>query len=85
MSREGFSDRFSRKGCFQGVDINNKKWALGINYSNSGERLQGNKIWIEDRGIKVSSSQIQISKRIGVDYAGNDAHLPYRFVIDYKS
>jgi DNA-3-methyladenine glycosylase len=58
--------------------------ALGIHYSNSGESLTGNTIWIEDRGIKVPSSQIQISKRIGVDYAGKDAHLPYRFFIDYK-
>jgi len=57
---------------------------LGIHYSHSGESLLGNKIWIEDRGIKVSSSQIQISKRIGVDYAGKDALLPYRFFIDYK-
>ena len=45
---------------------------------------KANKIWIEDRGIKVPSSQIQISKRIGVDYAGKDALLPYRFLIDYK-
>jgi DNA-3-methyladenine glycosylase len=58
--------------------------ALGIHYSNSGESLLGNKIWIEDRGIKVPSSQIQISKRIGVDYAGKDALLPYRFFINYK-
>jgi DNA-3-methyladenine glycosylase len=58
--------------------------ALGIHYLNSGENLMGNKIWVEDRGIKVPSSQIQISKRIGVDYAGKDALLPYRFVIDYE-
>jgi len=56
--------------------------ALGIHYSNSGESLLGNKIWIEDRGIKVPSSQIHVSKRIGVDYAGKDALLPYRFFID---
>ena len=58
--------------------------ALGIHFSHSGESLLGNKIWIEDRGIKITSSRIQISKRIGVDYAGNDALLPYRFVIEYK-
>jgi DNA-3-methyladenine glycosylase len=58
--------------------------ALGIHYLNSGENLLGNKIWVVDRGIKVPSSQIQISKRIGVDYAGKDALLPYRFVIDYE-
>ena len=59
--------------------------ALGIHYSYSGESLLGNKIWIEDKGIKISSSQIKISKRIGVDYAGKDSLLPYRFFIDYKS
>ena len=58
--------------------------ALGIHYSHSGESLQGKKIWIEDKGIKISSSQIQISKRIGVDYAGKDALLPYRFFIEYE-
>ncbi|MBK5285313.1 MAG: DNA-3-methyladenine glycosylase [Bacteroidia bacterium] len=55
--------------------------ALGIHYSHSGESLLGNKIRIEDKGIKISSSQIQISKRIGVDYAGKDALLPYRFLL----
>ena len=58
--------------------------ALGIHYSHSGLSLLGNKIRIEDKGIKISPSQIKISKRIGVDYAGKDALLPYRFLIDYK-
>lgn len=56
--------------------------ALGIHYSNTGESLSGNKIWIEDAGLKINSSQIKITPRIGVDYAGKDALLPYRFFID---
>jgi DNA-3-methyladenine glycosylase len=56
--------------------------ALGIHYSHSGLSLLGNKIWIEDKGIKVNKKNIIVSKRIGVDYAGEDAHLPYRFVLD---
>src|SRR5215212_8354876 len=56
--------------------------ALGIHYSHSGLSLTGNKIWIEDKGIAVNKKLIVASKRIGVDYAGEDAHLPYRFLID---
>jgi DNA-3-methyladenine glycosylase len=38
-------------------------------------------LWIEDRGIKIKSSQITAAKRIGVDYAGNWANKHYRFKI----
>jgi len=55
--------------------------ALGITTENYGENLLDNLIWIEDRGIKISSSQIIASPRVGVDYAGNDAKLPWRFRI----
>ncbi len=55
--------------------------ALGIHYSQTGESLLGNKIWIEN-GISIPhDAQIIVSKRIGVDYAGKDALLPYRFVL----
>ena len=56
--------------------------ALGIHYSDSGLSLFGNKIWIEDTGHKVRPGQIKATPRIGVDYAGEDARLPYRFFID---
>ncbi len=55
--------------------------ALGINNAHSGISLFGNKIWIEDRDIFVNSDDICISKRIGIDYAGDDANLPYRFFL----
>lgn len=38
----------------------------------------GKKIWIESRD---TTPQIKSGARIGVDYAGADAHLPYRFII----
>jgi DNA-3-methyladenine glycosylase len=38
-------------------------------------------ISIEDRGLKIKSKDIVSSKRIGVDYAQEDALLPYRFYI----
>ena len=56
--------------------------SMGIHVDLNGTSLFQNKIWIEDRGIKIPSSHIQISKRIGVDYAGKDALLLYRFLID---
>jgi DNA-3-methyladenine glycosylase len=37
------------------------------------------RLWIEDRGIKIMPSQIERTKRIGVDYAGKWANKPYRF------
>lgn len=59
---------------------------LGIHYSMSGHDLVHSVpagattgIWIEDRGVSIRPEQIEISARIGVDYAGGDAALPYRF------
>lgn len=54
--------------------------ALGICTSHTGIDLIGNKIWIEDRSINISSRNIIKSPRIGIDYAGAHALLPYRFV-----
>ena len=53
--------------------------ALGIRTSMTGTSLAGKKIWIEDRGFDVVDDQVIVSSRIGVDYAGDDAKLPYRF------
>lgn len=55
--------------------------ALGIKTIHSGLSLTGNKIWIEDRGLSVLTTDITISARIGVEYAKEDAKLPYRFNI----
>ena len=55
--------------------------ALGIHYSHSGINLTGNKIWIEELPLDTSNVQIIITKRIGVEYSGEDANLPYRFVL----
>ena len=55
--------------------------ALGIHYSDTGISLLGNQIWIEDRGYKVDKSKIISGKRVGVEYAGEDAHLLYRFIL----
>ncbi|CAN5640426.1 DNA-3-methyladenine glycosylase [soil metagenome] len=55
--------------------------ALGINKIHSGENLLADKIWIEDRKLVVKTKNIIVSKRIGVESAGEAAHYPYRFVL----
>ncbi|MGV3598797.1 MAG: DNA-3-methyladenine glycosylase [Bacteroidota bacterium] len=56
--------------------------ALGIKTLHNGFDLTGSTIWIEDAGINVADEVVKITPRIGVDYAGEDAKLPYRFVIE---
>jgi DNA-3-methyladenine glycosylase len=53
--------------------------ALGIRTTHTGTDLLGDTIWIEDHGIAVPRKHIIVGPRIGVDYAGSDALLPYRF------
>jgi DNA-3-methyladenine glycosylase len=53
--------------------------ALGIKTIYSGIPLSGDIIWVEDRNVSFKSKDIQVGPRIGVDYAGKDALLPYRF------
>jgi len=53
--------------------------ALGITLSNNGESFQSKRIWIEDRGFDLSKTEILNTPRIGVNYAGADAMLLYRF------
>lgn len=53
--------------------------ALGIDRKLNGKLLVDNEVWIEDVGRKIGSAKIVVTKRIGIDYAGDDAHLPWRF------
>lgn len=54
--------------------------AMGIDRSMNGSSLAGPEVWIED-GVKVGRGSIISSTRIGIDYAGEDAKLPWRFTI----
>jgi DNA-3-methyladenine glycosylase len=62
--------------------------ALGIDRAWNGKELDGDEIWIEDQNIKIKAADMVSSPRIGIDYAGEDALLPWRFRIrsiqDYK-
>jgi DNA-3-methyladenine glycosylase len=55
--------------------------ALGIDRSMNGKSLMKNDIWIEDIGCKIAPRNIVASPRIGIDYAGEDASLPWRFSV----
>jgi DNA-3-methyladenine glycosylase len=55
--------------------------ALGIFKHHSGDSLSGNNIYLMDDYSKISEDQIGTSARIGVEGAGPDALLPYRFYL----
>jgi DNA-3-methyladenine glycosylase len=63
---------------------------LGIHFSHTGMDLTRkikektiDGIWVEDRGIDIAEKNIIVKTRVGVDYAGEDAKRPYRFVLVY--
>lgn len=53
--------------------------ALGIRTIHSGIMLQTSGIIIAEEENREKKGMIEVSTRIGVDYAGSDALLPYRF------
>ncbi len=55
--------------------------ALGIFKHHSGLFLLDEQIYLLDDGEKIPKENIGISKRIGVESAGADAQLPYRFYV----
>ena len=58
--------------------------ALGIEFrKHNNLDLLGDEVWIEDHSIAVKPEEIEIGPRIGIDYAGEDALLPYRFLWKY--
>ena len=55
--------------------------ALNLHVSHSGTSLSSRELFIADDGFVYNPKQIASSRRIGVDYAGTDALLPYRFYV----
>ena len=53
--------------------------ALGIDRKSNGKFLSGDEIWIEDLHGRPPRRNIACGPRIGIDYAGEDAALPWRF------
>ncbi|PIR84088.1 3-methyladenine DNA glycosylase [Candidatus Kaiserbacteria bacterium CG10_big_fil_rev_8_21_14_0_10_51_14] len=57
--------------------------AMGINKDLNGKTLgKQSGLWVEDRGVKISSRKIKRTPRIGIAYAGEWAHKPWRFVLE---
>lgn len=55
--------------------------ALGIFKHHSGRDLRDEELYIADDGYKIKQEDIASSPRIGVESAGKDALLPYRFYV----
>lgn len=64
--------------------------SMGIHYSQDGLDLDKtpeiDAIWIEDIGLNEKlKSSIECGPRIEIDYAEEDAFLPYRFLLKKKA
>ncbi|MDE3144216.1 MAG: DNA-3-methyladenine glycosylase [Bacteroidota bacterium] len=55
--------------------------ALGISTKLTGKSLLSDELFIADDDYKINKSNIVATTRIGVEYSGEDALLPYRFII----
>ena len=55
--------------------------ALGISVTHTGFSLLNKNIYIADDGCIIKPAEIAATPRIGVDYAAEDALLPYRFYV----
>jgi len=42
-------------------------------------------LWVEDRGVKISKKDIQVTPRIGINYAEEWKDMPWRFVISKEA
>lgn len=58
--------------------------ALGIDLLHNNTSLSGKTIWLQDDRVNIKDSDILVGPRIGIDYAGEDAKLPYRFWTNRK-
>jgi len=55
--------------------------ALGLHTSQTGMSLESGELYIADDGFAYNENDIVATTRIGVDYAAEDALLPYRFIV----
>lgn len=55
--------------------------AFGIDRTYNGADLTGDRIWIEDAGVRLTTRRIASGPRIGINYASEFVHKPWRFWI----
>lgn len=79
---EGIEIMRERRGPMKDKNLTSGpgKICIGLNIDRTfnGEDLTGNRIWLEDHET-YSDAEITVGKRIGIDYAGEDADRPWRF------
>ncbi len=57
--------------------------AFALDKSHYGADLTGDEVWIEKNDLlRFRESDITSTTRIGIDYAGDDKHLPWRFYLN---
>lgn len=56
--------------------------ALGVTKTLNFHGFDKEPLWIEETDLVINPSKIQATPRIGVDYAGEDANRPWRFVLE---
>lgn len=81
---EGLDKMRERRGPMKDTNLTSGPgklcMALGIDRSLNGEHLAGDRIWVEEHR-QFKDGDITDGKRIGIDYAGEDAELPLRFYL----
>jgi len=83
---EGLDVMRERRGAMKDTNLTSGPGklciAFGIDRSFNGEDLvEGSRMWIENYR-SFSDDDVAVGKRIGIDYAGEDADLPWRFWIE---
>jgi DNA-3-methyladenine glycosylase len=69
-------------GKLQTIGPGRASKALGISTSQNGIQIDGSVIGLKLPDVELPEFEIITGRRIGVDYAGLDAELPYRFFIN---
>jgi DNA-3-methyladenine glycosylase len=83
IGREIMQSRSGRKKWDHtiGSGPGNVSKAMGIHTKHSGTSLSSDELFIADNDISFQPAEIVATPRIGVDYAGEDAKLLYRFAV----
>ncbi len=83
---EGLETMIARRGKDLGYKLTAGPGALGkalaVHKDMTGVSLLGGEIWLARDTETKESHKILVDRRVGVDYAGNDALLPWRFFIE---
>lgn len=84
ISKNRFEKAYEELSTYQRKNLSNGpgklSMAIGINRSLNGKVLSKNYLYIGE-GEEVPEKDLVITKRIGIDYAGEDANLPLRFCL----